>query len=83
MADVTIDERVRDFLEENAGTHQASDAATTAVYALLDLHKPEPLGDGRTVCMTCVNAYEENENYPCQTVHTIARHVVPGAVRRG
>lgn len=77
MTEVTVDQRVREFLEDNVGTHQATDAATSAVYAVLALHKPTPGYAGRAVCDTCINSHEEATDYPCQTIQTIARKVLP------
>ena len=68
-----VDE-IREWLENNAGTHQATDAATGAVHALLKLHRPmdaqRHFGDHRKVCMACDDG-QSTPRWPCSTLNAI------------
>lgn len=78
MAD--LDQQIRAWLEDNVGTHDATDAATAAVHAVLDVHKPEQVEwrpPNHLVCSSCLNVYEESADYPCETVKAIARKILP------
>lgn len=62
---------VREWFEDHVGTHQAADAATGAVYKILELHAPEPWG-GKVFCLHCLDTYGGQQEYPCRTVQMIS-----------
>ncbi len=73
-------ETVTDWLEANVGTHDATDAAVSAVYAVLKLHRPmdaqRHFGDRRQCCMACDDG-RSTPRWPCATLAAIAAEIPP------
>lgn len=65
---------VREWFEDHLGTHQATDAATSAVYRILDLHAPEVFR-GRVFCQHCLANDGEQEYYPCRTIQMVSEGI--------
>lgn len=73
-----INDAVRTWFEDHAGTHQATDAATGAVHALLQIHRPmdaqRHFGDTRQSCMACDDG-TSTPRWPCPTLNAITTAV--------
>lgn len=57
--------------------HNAIPRLTAALRAVLALHRPEPSPYGGTVCVTCMNAIEEQALWPCPTFEVTASASAP------
>ena len=65
---------VREWFEDHLGTHQATDAATSVVYKLLELHSPET-SRGRVFCRHCLANDGELEYFPCRTIQMVSEGI--------
>lgn len=69
-----LPDEIREWIENNAGTHQGADAATGAVLALLKLHRPmdaqRHFGDARQSCMACDDG-RSTPRWPCPTLNVV------------